>query len=204
MSVAILRLCKSYAGKPVIQNLDLNLPDRGLVGLTGPSGCGKTTLLCLLAGLEKPDSGWITGIEPRQVSMVFQEDRLLPWLSAEQNLTAVLPEPGEAQAWLEKMQLRDWAGHFPAELSGGMKRRIALARALGFPSQLLLLDEPFTGLDEDLKIQMAAYVRESAQTRLVLVVSHDRSDLARLGGPVLQAAGPPLSLEANEQLASMP
>jgi ABC-type nitrate/sulfonate/bicarbonate transport system ATPase subunit len=194
VSILISGVEKSFSGKLAIAKIDLELPSLGIVGLTGPSGCGKTTLLRILAGLAEPDSGQIQGIDFHQVSMVFQEDRLLPWLSALNNLAAVLPNEQLAQEWLDKMRLTEWGSHYPAELSGGMKRRIALARALAFPSELLLLDEPFTGLDAELKSIIQGYIRETAAFRLVLLVTHDEADLARMADQILSASGPPLTI----------
>jgi ABC-type nitrate/sulfonate/bicarbonate transport system ATPase subunit len=194
MSVQIANLMKAYAGQPVISGLNLELPEQGIIGLMGPSGCGKTTLLRLLAGLAEPDGGTISGIDRRQVSMVFQEDRLLPWLSAQENLAAVLSGQQEAAEWLDKVLLADYAHYYPAEMSGGMKRRVALARGLAFPSRLLLLDEPFQGVDTECRQVLHSLVRSSAKDRLVILVTHDAADLATLADRVLLAAGPPLTL----------
>jgi ABC-type nitrate/sulfonate/bicarbonate transport system ATPase subunit len=195
VSIQIDNLVKMYAGQPVINGLNLDLPDKGIIGLMGPSGCGKTTLLRLLAGLIEPDSGTICGIDRRQISMVFQEDRLLPWLSAMENLAAVLTGPAEAAEWLERVQLADYAGYYPAEMSGGMKRRVALARGLAFPSQLLLLDEPFQGVDTECRQILHGLVRSSSADRLVILVTHEAADLATLADRVLIAGGPPLTIQ---------
>jgi ABC-type nitrate/sulfonate/bicarbonate transport system ATPase subunit len=200
MSIKIRGLNKSFGEKRVISNLDLDLPVTGIVGMTGPSGCGKTTLLRILAGLAEPDSGKIEGIDFRKISMVFQEDRLLPWLSALGNLAAVLPCEAQVCEWLDKMRLAECAAQYPAELSGGMKRRIALARALAFESDVLLLDEPFTGLDIELVRLMHTYIRKTSSTRLVVLVTHDLDSLGRLSDISLEAAGPPLLL--SEKLNS--
>ena len=186
MSIRLLDVSKSFSGKPVIENFSLELPEHGVVGLSGPSGCGKTTLLRLLAGLENPDGGSIEGITGLTVSMVFQEDRLLPWLTALENIALILADHAAAQVWLDKVQLADYGNHYPAELSGGMKRRLALARALAKTSDLLILDEPFTGMDDVLKQSMINLIREDAQKRPVLLVSHDRADIEALDGQVIR------------------
>ncbi len=193
MSLKILDLHKSFAGKPVIAGLNLTLPDRGVFGLSGPSGCGKTTLLLLLAGILKPDTGTIEGLSDK-VSMVFQEDRLLPWLTVGENITLILPDRQAALAWLERVRLKDWADRYPAELSGGMKRRVALARALARPSDLLLLDEPFNGMDQDLKSAMFELIKATAVDRAVVLVTHDQADLEQLAQNIVLVGGPPLVL----------
>jgi len=180
-----------YADKRVLDKFNLTLPAEGITCLHGPSGCGKTTLLKLIAGLAAPSSGTITGL-PKKPALLFQEDRLLPHLSARENIAAVLPEEqaGDADAWLERVALSADATLRPSALSGGMQRRVALARVLAYEGDFLLLDEPFTGLDWELTHDMAALIRESAVPALVITHSQDEIDL--LGGRVLAVNGPPL------------
>jgi ABC-type nitrate/sulfonate/bicarbonate transport system ATPase subunit len=194
MTILLRGLTKRFGEQAVLSGLDLALPEQGIVGLSGPSGSGKTTLLRLLAGLDEPDEGLIDGLDRNSVSMVFQEDRLLPWLSALENLSAVLQDRESARDWLERVKLADFADYYPAELSGGMKRRIALARGLAFPSRLLLLDEPFQGIDAELRQALYPLIRSAATDRLVVLVSHDAADLANLADQLLIADGPPLQV----------
>ena len=149
MKLTIQDACKSYEGRPVLEQLCLELPGKGTVCLFGPSGCGKTTLFNCIAGLEKLDSGAILGMEGRRVAYMFQEDRLLPWINARENVEVVLRHPDEKQAqkWLEAVGLGEDGGKRPSELSGGMRQRVALARALAFGGDVILLDEPFRALD---------------------------------------------------------
>lgn len=180
MSIQLVNISKHFGEQKVLSNLSFVLPDRGIVGVFGPSGCGKTTLLRLLAGLENPDDGQVSGLNVNRISMVFQEDRLLPWLTVLDNIAFILNDRKEAALWLAKVKLADHASLYPAELSGGMKRRLALARALARKSDLLILDEPFTGMDDLLKTDMLELIRHEASQRLVILVSHDREDLASL------------------------
>ena len=110
----------SYGDRPVLRELNLDLPDHGIVGLAGPSGCGKTTLLRLLAGLERPQAGTILGLVPEETAILFQENRLLPWRRAEQQVTDVLPPSrrGEAARWLRLVELEGEEHTLPAALSG--------------------------------------------------------------------------------------
>lgn len=142
-------LTVSFGDRAVLDRFSLRIPDSGVTALSGPSGCGKTTLLRVLAGLEKPQSGVAEGITPRQAALLFQDDRLLPWRTVEQHLTDILPKSrwGEVPALLALTELEGEEKTLPAALSGGMGRRLALARCLALDAKLYLLDEPFAGID---------------------------------------------------------
>ena len=184
-----------YQDRPVLDRFSLTLPDRGIVCLFGPSGCGKTSLLRVLAGLETPESGDISGMVP--CSMVFQEDRLLPWLSAEKNITAVTGvSPAVAREYLALAGLEAEAKSLPASLSGGMRRRVAIVRALCMKRPLLLLDEPFQGLDEAAREALYSPIRDFAKTALVVMVTHHPEEAQALGAQVLTFSGPPMTLTA--------
>jgi len=187
----------AYADKHVLTDFTLHLPRDGITCLHGPSGCRKTTLLRLLAGLIAPDSGTITGL-PKKPALLFQEDRLIPHLTARENIAAVLPtgRADEADDWLAKVGLAADAHLRPRELSGGMRRRVALARTLAYSGDFLLLDEPFTGLDQTRTAQMAALIRETGIP--ALAATHSGEEIALLGGKVLQVSGPPLQADMNE------
>ena len=183
-----------YADKRVLDNFSLPLPEDGITCLHGPSGSGKTTLLRLIAGLVKPTSGTINGL-PQKPAFLFQEDRLLPHFSARDNIAAVLPKDRaqEADRWLDRAGLLPDAHLRPRELSGGMRRRVALARALAYGGDFLLLDEPFTGLDRALTQDMAALIQSMGIP--ALVVTHSKDEIALLGDRVLEVDGPPLRIK---------
>lgn len=169
-----------YGEKTPIRDLTLILPDVGVVGVFGASGAGKTTLLRLLAGLLQPTSGTIEGLADKRISMVFQEDRLLPWLTAAENVALVRDgSEADARALLAALALSAEADQLPRALSGGMQRRVALARALNFGGDVLLLDEPFKGLDAALCAEAAAVVR--GRFPLTVIATHDRGEAAALG-----------------------
>ena len=153
----------------------------------GPSGCGKTTLLRLIAGLETPESGEIEGVG--KLGFLFQEDRLISHLTARKNVALVLTgrdTDARAGAALEALGLSDSMDKPARELSGGMARRVAIARAVLFESKLLLLDEPFRGLDEQTRAQAAAWVAAQTAGRTVIAVTHDRQDAELLNADVFE------------------
>lgn len=168
------QLCKSYHGKAVLQNVSF-VADVGLTRLCGPSGAGKTTLLRILLGLETPDSGTLTGNNLRWAA-VFQEDRLLEGLDAEGNLRFVLGsayDARRAQMLLCELGLGTVGEKRVRTYSGGMKRRLALARALLAPCDALTLDEPFTGLDEENRSAALRCILRAAEQKPVFLAAHE-------------------------------
>lgn len=191
-----MMLCKdltlSFGDKAVLDRFSLQIPDRGVTALTGPSGCGKTTLLRVLAGLEQPQGGSVEGVAPQETAILFQDDRLLPWRTVEQHLTDVLPreQRGRVPELLALAELEGEERTRPAALSGGMGRRLALARCLALPARLYLLDEPFAGVD----LARARRILERLKPlpAPVLLVSHEPAILAQ-ADTVIELDGPPLS-----------
>lgn len=181
----IRNLSKKFDGKTVFENLNLDFPEGKTVCLTGNSGIGKTTLLNIIAGIEKADGGEITNTF-KKIAYMFQEPRLIEWLSALDNINIVLGDSAatlpEAQKWLEAVGLKDNESKTPAELSGGMKQRIALARTLAYGGDIYLFDEPFVGMDYELKLSMLGLIRKycEAPDSLVIIVTHDSDILEEL------------------------
>lgn len=180
-----------FGETPVLQDVQFTIPAGTQAVLMGPSGCGKTSLLKLAAGLLRPTSGqvWL-GTQPAypikgnkiRVAVQFQEHRLLPWLTAAENVNAVLSDHAhtlpDAKRLLARFGLARSADAYPAELSGGMAQRVALCRALAAPSELLLLDEPFRGLDTVTKRTVILLVQEFTQGKTLLLVTHDKEEAA--------------------------
>lgn len=186
-------LSVSYGDRVVLDHFSLKIPDTGITALSGPSGCGKTTLLRVLAGLERPRSGAVEGIVPRQTALLFQDDRLLPWRTVEQHLTDVLPKSRwrEVPALLALTELEGEEHTFPAALSGGMGRRLALARCLALEAGLYLLDEPFAGVDLPRALRILERLKKLPAP--VLLVSHEPAILSAANA-VIELDGPPLNM----------
>ena len=177
----------AYKDKPVLDGVSLTIHDREFFVLIGSSGCGKTTLLSLLLGLEQPDSGRVLGMEGRRKSAVFQEDRLCENAGAVSNLRLVNPTltREEAEAMLRDLGLGDSLRQPVRTLSGGMKRRVAILRALCAPYDVLFCDEPFKGLDEGTKGRAMEYFQKRTQGRTVILVTHEKNEANFLKGQLL-------------------
>ena len=184
-------LTLSFGDKRVLDHFSLELPLRGITALRGPSGCGKTTLLRVLTGLERPQGGQVRGLSPGDTAILFQENRLFPWRTVEQHLTDILPreERGRADNLLSLVELSEERSSYPGSLSGGMGRRLALARCLALHARLYLLDEPFAGVDLPRALRILDRLRET--DRAFLLVSHEEPILSR-ADQVLTLEGPPL------------
>ncbi len=169
----------SYDNKQIFHDYSLDLSD-GITCLMGASGKGKTTLLKLMAGLLKPDNGTVD-IDDRKVSFMFQEDRLLPWLNVRENVLLVTGREKETDELLQELGID---GNLKiSELSGGMARRVALARCLMFESDVLLMDEPFKGLDEELMKKVASIIVR--QNKPTIVSTHSLDEVEALGGEIV-------------------
>lgn len=201
-------LIKSYEGRKVLDGLDLEFPAGKITAVLGSSGCGKTTLLNILAGLLPWEAGRVE--LDGGISYVFQEPRLLPWLDVRRNVALVLEEKlpaaavGDAVArHLELTGLMEYAGFYPAQLSGGLKQRAALARAFAFPAEILLMDEPFKSLDFSARRRLirdflALWRRE---VRTVVFVTHDIREALWMGDRVVLLAGKPARVVQEHAIA---
>lgn len=185
-------ITKKYGDVSVLDDFSLDIPLGSKIALMGGSGKGKTTLLRILAGLEKPDSGRVECRE--SIAYMFQEPRLLPWKSAIDNLKAVLPREKHmlAEKYLSAagLTLDADAKKYPDELSGGMRQRVAFARFLAFAestdAKLLILDEPFSALDEVTASKMLEILKEFSKERSLLIVTHDKSDAETVADKIIE------------------
>lgn len=189
MELKLDNISKSYGSLPVFSDFSLKILSPDICCLMAPSGMGKTTLFRLIMGLEKPDSGSIRPA-PEQIrfSTVFQEDRLIPDFSPLKNVSLVLPgytDPDWLFKELSKLLPEEAITRPVSTLSGGMKRRCALLRALLAPCDMFIFDEPFTGLDEETKDRAIRCLLEKTDGRPVLMSTHDPNDVWRLGGKII-------------------
>ncbi|MDR0562223.1 MAG: ABC transporter ATP-binding protein [Spirochaetaceae bacterium] len=188
-----------FGEKPLFRDFSLTLGEENPTVILGPSGCGKTTLLRLMAGLLEPQSGRVVSPAETGVSFVFQEPRLLPWLTVWENLllpvkNAVPIKDAEARARtiLEAVSLAEKAQAYPSELSGGQRQRASIARAFIYPSRLMVMDEPFQSLDIPLRIELMELTLKllEKEPRLLIAVTHDPREAIFLGRRIL-VLGPP-------------
>lgn len=195
-------LALGYGDQPVLEGVDLRVGEGEFVGLVGPSGSGKSTLLRAIAGLLKPLKGEILrGFEERELGFLFQEDALLPWRTARENAALGLRIRGygkkealeEAEAWLVRLGLRGLGDRYPHELSGGQRKRVALAQVLALRPRLLLMDEPFASLDAILRTEVTRDLLRLVEGEgiAVLLVTHDLEEAIALADRIyLLSKGP--------------
>jgi NitT/TauT family transport system ATP-binding protein len=197
-----------HSGTTVLRDIRLSVPQGQLLSILGPSGCGKTTMLNLIAGLDPELDGKITwsvdeGATPPRIGYVFQNPTLLPWRTVIENLTIVMmPDEVDretARGLLEAMGLGDYADAYPKELSLGMSRRVALARAFAVNPELLLLDEPFVSLDEDTAARLRALLVGLWHDRkpTVVFVTHDIREAIELAQRVVVLSKGPATVVAD-------
>ncbi|MCM1387378.1 MAG: ATP-binding cassette domain-containing protein [Bacillus sp. (in: Bacteria)] len=182
--IFIRNIRKFYDGKRVLDNFSLTLKKSGHYCLMAPSGGGKTTLLRLLCGMEKADDGVIEGV-PARVGMVFQEDRLCESYDVITNLRMAVKRESVTEEAL-KLLPKDCLTQPVSELSGGMRRRCAILRAMLSDSDIIVMDEPFTGLDEENRQRAADYILEQLKGRTLLVTTHRKEDVELLGAKLVE------------------
>lgn len=187
--VQLMNLYKCYEENIVLDNINMNIPENKITVISGPSGCGKTTLLNIIGGIEKEDSGKVI-LKSNSISYIFQEDRLIPHLTVYENIAFVLKSIMNKNEinrivtkYLEMVKLIEVKDKLPSKLSGGMKRRVAIARAFAYKSKLLLMDEPFKGLDDELKNEIIEEFLKlyKKDKRTVVLVTHDKEEARLLG-----------------------
>ena len=193
-----------YQGAEILKNIDLDVKEGEFLVLMGPSGCGKSTFLRLMAGLEQPKSGEITvnGVSSAQqvpdCGVVFQDYSLFPWLSAQENIVLALKQKLKgkktkkelqhiAEEYLGLVQLGHAVKKYPGQMSGGMKQRAAIARALAFGSDLMLMDEPFGALDPVTRIHLQDLLLKISrdQKRTIVFVTHDADEAIYLADRIV-------------------
>src|SRR5579871_4746527 len=212
MSDKLIRLenvGRAFGSVEVLRNLSLEIAQGEFTAIVGPSGCGKTTLLNLLSGYDQPSSGTIS--RTGSVRMIYQAGGLFPWMTAGQNIALGLRHVHseairkiELQAMLKLMGLEGFADHYPHQLSGGMRQRVEVARALAGESELLLMDEPFSALDYITRLRLRKELSRilHERPRTVVLVTHDIEEAAQLADRVVILSERPAEIRSELRLTT--
>ncbi len=204
MNISIRNLNKSYENEEIFKNFNLELYDDNVNCIIGKSGCGKSTLLNIIAGLIEIQSGEIQGISSKDISYIFQEDRLIEWLTVKDNLELALKKYYDSSILdkkidelLELVGISDIKNKYPSSLSGGMKQRVNIARAFGKPSKVILMDEPFKSLDYKLKYTIIDEFKSllNKEKRMVILVTHDLDEAIYFRGNILVFSNKPVEVK---------
>ena len=203
MEFRLKNITKFYDELAVLQHFSIDFIPGRINCVLGPSGCGKTTLLNIIAGLTSPDEAEYNGFLEKKISYIFQEDRLLPWKTVRDNIRFVLQsqyDGSQLDEIIDKnialIDLKEFSGYYPHQLSGGMKRRVSIARAFSYPSEVILLDEPFKGIDISLKQSLMVSIRKiwEFDRRTLIYVTHDIEESVALGHRIFVFTGRPAKI----------
>ena len=181
MDILMEKINKSYGDKEVLRDFTTKFEEGTVTFITGESGIGKTSIIRILMGLEGYQSGSISGLEGKEISVVFQDDCLCDKLSLDKNLSMVIDGQQVKEQYLDRLLgifgLEGYRHKRVAELSGGMKRRLAILRAILYPHNLMIMDEPFKGLDEENKRLVMGQVGKSLVGKTAIIVTHDKTEI---------------------------
>ena len=211
MILSLHNICKSFNGKEIFKDFNIQFTEGIITCILGPSGCGKTTLLNLIGGILHPDSGQCSGFTDRKISYIFQEPRLLPWKTVRGNIEFVLPDElasterkEKADELIRRVNLCEFAEYYPGQLSGGMKQRVSIARAFASSSDIILMDEPLNGLDFSLKQNMLKWFSQiwQADRRTVIFVTHDIDEALAIGNEVYVFSQAPVKVVSHHVIDS--
>ncbi|MBN1183017.1 MAG: ABC transporter ATP-binding protein [Bacteroidales bacterium] len=215
MVVEIENIHKSFGDLVVFQDFSLTIPKNEITCIVGPSGCGKTTLLNIICNTEGLDSGSVHGVNFNRISYIFQETRMLPWKTALENIQLVLNDISIKDStelglkYLKMVNLEEFYNKYPHQLSGGMKQRVSIARAFAYPSNLILMDEAFKGLDVITKQNILDEFKRIWQNdkRTVIYVTHDIEEALQICDHLILFSDRPVTIlnkYSNEDIQSDP
>ena len=209
MSIQIRNLYKSFNGVIVYKDFNIVFPEGTISCILGPSGCGKTTLLNIISNSANPDRGGFEGLENKVISYIFQDPRLLPWKTVEENIDFVLSRdiPTDERKeivsrFIRLVELDGFTKFYPTQLSGGMRQRVSIARAFAYPSDVILMDEPLKGLDIKLKLNLIKAFAKIWQTdkRTVIFVTHDVDEALLIGNEIFVLSQAPAIIKSQQKI----
>jgi len=201
--IKITDLKKSYKDNIIFDGINIEFEEGSINCILGPSGIGKSTLFNIISGLEKYDSGRIEGLSGKRIGYLFQEDRLLEWRTVYENIIFVINDEKNAKQRTEEsiknVRLTGYENYYPAQLSGGMRRRVALARAIAYEPDVLIFDEPFKGLDIALKEDIIENFYELYKIKKfsLIMATHDIDEAIYLSDIILILSGKPAIVKAE-------
>ena len=185
MEIQLKNISKSFENKKVLDKINIVFKNP-ITCIMGASGSGKTTLINIISGLVKQDNGEVEGVKDKKIGVVFQEDRLCENIDSVKNVELVCKKSKEEiRTELENIGLKDNTGKPVKKLSGGMRRRVCIVRALMYEPDIVIMDEPFKGLDDETKKNTIKYIKKRLGDRMLLVITHDKEDIGYLGAEVV-------------------
>lgn len=194
MRYQVKNITKSYDNLKVLEDISIDFDENKTTCILGPSGCGKTTLLNIIAGISRKDSGEIIGFQGEDISFIFQEDRLIEWKNVKDNISFVLKGKMTKKQieitvdkYLKLVNLECYKYYYPEKLSGGMRQRISILRGFVYPSKLLIMDEPFKSLDINSKQIVIKFFKKLrvVENRTCILVTHDIEEALTLGDKIV-------------------
>lgn len=187
MNIKLKNITKSFENKIVLNNINVEIAEHRITCIMGPSGIGKTTLINILMGLVKADVGVVEGLDGRKIAAVFQEDRLCEAIDAIKNVQLVCKKDisTKIRDEFKLVGLSDYENKPVYVLSGGMKRRVAIVRAIMAESDVIIMDEPFKGLDDESKYKVIDYIKNKTVGKTVIIITHDKEIVSSLSAELI-------------------
>ncbi|WZL73458.1 ABC transporter ATP-binding protein [Clostridiaceae bacterium 35-E11] len=210
MTLIVQNVDKNYGTLQVFKNFGMEILENKITCILGPSGCGKTTFLHMLSRIIEADKGYFGGFDNKVISYLFQEPRLLDWKTVWGNIEFVLKDIYSKEKrqqiisqYIEMVGLKEFEHYYPSRLSGGMLQRVAIARAFAYPSDILLMDEPFKGLDVNIKRSLIKSFMKlwTKDSRTVIFVTHDIEEALMIGDEIHIFSSMPVQLKSSFQIS---
>ncbi len=187
---------KNFDNFEVLKNFSIEIKDNKTTCLFGKSGCGKTTLINIICGIIK-DFGGKINLPSKKISVIFQETRLLPWFTVAKNISIISKK---YLYYLNAVELLEFQYYYPENLSGGMRQRLNIARALSYDFDILIMDEPFKGIDLTLKTKIMDFIKSETKNKTVIFTTHDYNEAIYLSDEIVYLDGPPLKITKVQQI----